>query len=193
MLKKYNDHVLNEKKEIKTEKSDIEKKIMKLFKDKPLISSTSTNWPDAKCVYSLSDIKKYINGDNLKIDNIFQDMIKKNKKIKSIKIKNLEYKDNYSYYYYEDYVSDEEAEECKIKMEESQKTAKKIEKDVEKAKNDIEKNINLTNKKDKKIEDTSEKEKDKKTEDTSDKEKEIDDDSNKDHNVKVKVKIKTSE
>jgi len=121
MLKKYNEHI-NEaaKKDMKAEKSGVEEKIMKLFKEKPEVKGTG-NWPDAKCIYGLAGIKKYVGGDTQKTDQVFQDLRSKDKKIKSISVKIAEYKESYPYFYHEDHTTKEEAEECKKKMEASQK------------------------------------------------------------------------
>ena len=124
MLRKYNDHVLNEKKDMKAEKLAIENKILKLFKDKPEIKS-GEKWPDAKCIYGLANIKKYVGGDNLKVDQIFNDLKAKDKKIKSISVRISAYKESYPFYYYEDYTTKEEAEKCKVDMEKSQKPDEK--------------------------------------------------------------------
>ena len=132
MLKKYNEHI-NEaaKKDMKAEKSGVEEKIMKLFKEKPEIKGTG-NWPDAKCIYGLSNIKKYVGGD-AQVDQIFQDMrTAKGNKIASVKVKILQYNETYPYFYDEDHTTKEEAEECKKKMEASQKPIeRKIVKDRE--------------------------------------------------------------
>lgn len=122
MLKRYND-ILNEKKDIKAEKSAIEEKINKLFKEKPVIKG-SNNWPDASCIYGLSSIKKYVGGDTMKVDQVFNDM-RKDKKIKTIKVKILAYNETYPYFYHEDYTTKEEAEKCKAEMEKSQNAEKK--------------------------------------------------------------------
>jgi hypothetical protein len=122
MLKKYND-ILNEKKDMKAEKTGIEAKITKLFTDKPEIKA-SGSWPDAKCIYGLANIKKYVGGDTAKVDQIFNDM-RKDGKIKSIKVKIAEYNETYPYFYHEDHTSKEEAEKCKANMEKSQKPAEK--------------------------------------------------------------------
>lgn len=130
MLKKYND-ILNEKKDAKAEKSNIEEKIKKLFKDKPSVKASSEAWPNAKCIYGLANIKSYVGGDNLKTDQVFNDMLK-DKKIKSIKVKINAYGESYPYYYHEDYTTKEEAEKCKVDMEKSQKpVVKKAVKPVE--------------------------------------------------------------
>jgi hypothetical protein len=122
MLKKYND-ILNEKKDMKAEKTGIEAKITTLFKEKPEIKA-SGSWPDAKCIYGLANIKKYVGGDAAKVDQVFNDM-RKDKKIKSIKVKIAEYNETYPYFYHEDHTSKEEAEKCKETMEKSQKPAEK--------------------------------------------------------------------
>lgn len=122
MLKKYND-ILNEKKDMKAEKTGIEAKITKLLKDKPEVKA-SGNWPTAKCIYNISNIKKYVGEDNLKTDQVFNDM-KKDKKIKSVNVKIAEYGETYPYFYHEDHTTKEEAEKCKVDMEKSQKPAEK--------------------------------------------------------------------
>ena len=114
---KYNEYILNEKKDIKAEKSSIEDKIMKLFKEKPEIKSETDNWPDSKCIYNISHIKKYVDSDNTKVDQIFQDLKSKNKKIKFISVKNSAYNTTYPYFYDEDYTTKEQAEKCKKEME----------------------------------------------------------------------------
>ena len=125
MLKNYNQYILNEKKDVKAEKSEIEEKIMKLFKDKPEIKATSDGWPDSKGIYSLAGIKKYVGAkDNLKVDQVFNDM-RDNEKIKFIKIKINSLGETYPYFYHEDHTSKEEAEKCKETMEKSQKPAEK--------------------------------------------------------------------
>lgn len=125
MLKKYNEHILTEKKDMKAEKSGIEDKIKKLFTDKPEVKA-SGSWPDAKCIYSLANIKKYVGGDTLKVDQVFQDMRSaKGNTISSIKVKIAEYGETYPYFYDTTHTSKEEAEECKKKMEASQKPAEK--------------------------------------------------------------------
>lgn len=123
MLKKYNEHILTEKKDMKAEKSGIEEKIIKLLTDKPEVKA-SGNWPDAKCIYGLANIKKYVGGDTQKVDQIFQDMRSaKGNKISSIKVKIAEYGESYPYFYHTDHTSKEEAEQCKKKMEGTQKPA----------------------------------------------------------------------
>jgi len=125
MLKKYSEHILTEKKDMKAEKSGIEEKIIKLLTDKPEVKS-SGNWPDAKCIYGLANIKKYVGGDSQKVDQVFQDMrTEKGNKISSIKVKNVKYGETYPYFYHTDHTSKEEAEECKKKMEASQKPVEK--------------------------------------------------------------------
>ena len=122
MLKKYNEHVLNEKKDVKAEKSGIEEKILKLFKDKPQVKAKSDKWPDSKCIYSIGDIKKYVGEDSTKVDAAFHDAkSRKDTKIKSISVKNLAFKESYPYYYDEEHTTKEEAEKCKADMEASQK------------------------------------------------------------------------
>jgi len=122
MLKRYDD-ILNEKKDMKAEKSAIETKIYDLFKSKPSIAG-GPKWPDSKGIYSLANIKKYVGGDSLKVDQAFGDM-KKDSKIKSISVKNSAYNETYPYYYHEDHTSKEESEKCKASMEKNQKPAEK--------------------------------------------------------------------
>jgi predicted MPP superfamily phosphohydrolase len=125
MLRKYNEHVtLLEKKDLKAEKTAIEKKIMKLFKEQPVVKAKSDNWPDAKGIYSLSNIKDYVGEDNSKTDQVFHDMRNEDKKIKSIQVKILAYNEKYTYYYYEDHLSKEQVEKYKEEMEKSQKFVK---------------------------------------------------------------------
>jgi hypothetical protein len=152
MLKKYNQYVLlNEKKDVKAEKADIEEKIMKLLKEKPEVKG-SDKWPDCKGIYSLAAIKKYVGGeDNMKIDQVFNDM-RDDEKIKHIRIK-INAFGVYPYFYYEDHTSKEEAEKCKASMEKSQppvekKNKPKVEVKVRKStpRKKAEKNIDTTEK-----------------------------------------------
>ncbi len=138
MLKKYIEHVLNEavKKDTKVEKSGIKEKIMDLFKTKPTVKSKSEFWPDAKGIYSVSHIKNYIAGSNDKVDQVFHDLNKEDKKINSILVKIKEYNKSYPFYYHEDYVSKQDAEKLKNEMEKSQKD-KVISKPKEEKKSEI--------------------------------------------------------
>jgi hypothetical protein len=122
MLKKYED-ILNEKKDMQAEKSGVEAKITSLFREKPSIKG-GDKWSDSKGIYSLANIKKYVGGDNQKVDQVFSDM-QKDKKIKSIRVKNLAFNETYPYYYNEDFTSKEEAEKYKASMEKNQKPAEK--------------------------------------------------------------------
>ena len=114
--------MLKDEKEIK--ENGIKEKIDKLFKDKPEIKSTSF-WPDAKGVYSISNIKKYVDGDTLKVDQIFNLMRSEDGKINFVKLKIKHLNECYSYFYHEDYMSKEDVEKCKEIMENSQKNAEK--------------------------------------------------------------------
>jgi len=124
MLKNYIDFIL-EKKDTKADKMDIKEKILKLFKEKPEIKASSEIWPDAKNIYGLSDIKRYVDGDNVKVDGAFHDLMKEDDKIKSISVKIKHYSQSYPYFYHADHTSKEEAQECKDKMEKSQKPVEK--------------------------------------------------------------------
>lgn len=124
MLRKYNEHVLLEKKETeKVDKSAIADKIMKLFKEKPEVKSSSDKWPDAKNIYGLANIKKYVGGDSSKVDSAFHDL--RDEKIKSIKVKILAYNETYPFFYHIDHTSEEEAKAAKEKMEAAQKAPEK--------------------------------------------------------------------
>jgi predicted MPP superfamily phosphohydrolase len=106
-------------KKINIEKLSVENKILSLFSRKPIVTS-SEKWSDSNGVYCLANIKKYVDGDNLKIDQIFAEMLE-NKKIKFIKVKNLIFNETYPFYYHEDYTTIEDAETYKNIMEQSQK------------------------------------------------------------------------
>lgn len=125
MLRSYKEHVLNEKKDTKAEKAEIQEKIMKLFKEKPIVKPKSDKWPDTKGIYSLAHIKNYIEGNSEKVDQIFQDM-RDDKKIKHILVKIKAYKENYPFFYYEDYVSNDEADKLKNDLEKIQKDVPKF-------------------------------------------------------------------
>jgi hypothetical protein len=113
-------------------KINIENKIMELFESNPEVDPNSEKWPKTRNIYNLSNIIQYVNSDKNKVNFIFYDMIRKNKKIKNIKVINYEYEESFPYYYNIDYISDEKALESKNLIEEKSKRLFKL-KEIDKS------------------------------------------------------------
>jgi hypothetical protein len=112
-VKKYGEFI-NESK-----KDDAQSEIIKMLEDKPTVTMSSEKWPTEKGIYSQAGIIKFLKGkfSNNQVLNALHD-IKNDKKIglKSIKVKNFEYNENYPYYYLG--LSESEAKDIKDKYEE---------------------------------------------------------------------------
>ena len=123
MVKNYTEFIVLESS--KEDRLAIQEKIMKLFKDKPEMEASSDNWPTSKNIYGMPNIKEYVGGDNLKIDGAFHDLMKTDKKIKSVSVKNKYYGQSYPYYYHVDHTTEDEVKKAKLDMESSQKEPEK--------------------------------------------------------------------
>lgn len=96
-------------------KHDAAEDILKMLSKKPNVKLENDKWPDEKNIYSLSGIKKHFKGTYTpaNIDDAIH-MLKNDKKVKSIMVKNLSYGETYPYFFETEY---ENAKEDKSRLE----------------------------------------------------------------------------
>lgn len=126
---------------VETKKDKSTELLTKLLKSKTKIEM-SDKWPTEQGIYSLAGIKRYFKDNGLTNNDADQAVNKlqgdKKSEMKSIKVKNFYYGDNYPYFYIS--LSDSDAEMAKKKMEDWSKEQAKpeIQKKKELAKKDEE-------------------------------------------------------
>jgi hypothetical protein len=109
---KFSDFLINE---AKVQKDEVKKAILDFLKEKPTINATNKNWPTQKGIYLQGSIVKHLSKYNsTTVLNSLADL-SSDKEIESIRVKNIEYKHTYPYYYID--LSKEEANKIKDKYE----------------------------------------------------------------------------
>jgi hypothetical protein len=96
-------------------KHDAAEDILKMLAKKPSVKLENDKWPDEKNIYSMAGIKKHFKGTYTpaNIDDALN-LLKNDKKVKTISVKNLNYKESYPYFFEVGY---EDAKEDKARLE----------------------------------------------------------------------------
>jgi hypothetical protein len=107
-------------------KDDAKEEIIKMLNSKPTVTMSNENWPTEKDIYTQAGVCRYLK-DKYTSSQVLGALndIKNDKKIelKSIRVKNFHYNENYPYFYLG--LSEEEAQKVKEKYEEKNEVANK--------------------------------------------------------------------